>query len=320
MENLITRVPNPSSFQFGLCTIINGKKFRTVGDKVYETSINGTFHQFLQNHAIELLGSDWWIEQEETKSEDEQCCLFKWANEFYKAGTSIKIQHPHQKMIAIPNTGTRLCWMLFCYDLLCLEHRGVLTEKLIRKLRAKVSFQSARYELAIAAVVIRADCDLVWIKSKEKSCEFIATHRETSWSFGVEAKSKHYPKVYNEPEQGVNKGRERLNNLLKKALKQAPRNTGFLIFIDQNLDGSNDSKLMHLANSVLKNCIKPSSPENPSIFSSIIFTNFPFHYLDNGVVKYALACPPHPKYPMPTKVQQAIEDSLYYYSYIPNEI
>ena len=31
------------------------------------------------------------------------------------------------------------------------------------------------------------------------------------------------------------------------------------------------------------------------------------------------ACTPYPKYPIPPEVQEAIEDSLYYYGYIPNE-
>ena len=95
---------------------------------------------------------------------------------------------------------------------------------------------------------------------------------------------------------------------------------GYLIFIDQNLDGLDEAKLIHLANSALKNCLKESSEDNPNPFSSIVFTNFSFHYLDDGVVKYAFACPPHPKYPMPLEIQQAIDDGLYYYSYVPDEM
>ena len=231
-------------------SIINGKKFRAVGNKIYATP-NGTFYQFLEDRAIELIGEDWSIEHE-SKNKDEQSCLFKWADEFYKAGLSIKIKNPHQKMISIPNTGIRLSWMLFCYDLLCLEHRFALPEELIKRLKDNVSFQSARYELAITAILIRADCDVVWIEpSKNKSCELIATHRKTSWSFGVEAKSKRYPGVLNESGQRKD-DIKRLNKLLKKALKQVPENIGYLIFIDQNLNGLDEAKLRNQANSALK--------------------------------------------------------------------
>jgi hypothetical protein len=319
MESLTNRIPQQSNFRFLPSTIIDGKKFRTVANKIYATPLNGTFHQFLEQHAIELIGDEWWIEQE-SKCKDEQSCLFKWADEFYRAGLEIKINSPQQKMISIPNTGTRLCWMLFCYDLLCLEHRFALPKELIARLKDNVSFQSARYELAIAAMLVRADFDIVWIKtSNKKSCELIATHRKISWSFGVEVKSKRYPGILNEAGQ-KNDDFRRLNKLLKKALKQVPENTGYLIFIDQNLDGLNENKLINLANSALKNCVKESSKDNPNPFSSIVFTNFPFHYLDDGIVKYAFACPPHPKYPMPAEIKHAIEDGLYYYSYVPSEI
>lgn len=319
MENSTVRVPQKSNFRFLPSTIIDGKKFRAVANKIYTTPLNGTFHQFLEEHAIELIGEDWWIEQG-SKNTNEQSCLFRWADEFYRAGLDIKINNPHQKMISVPNTGTRLCWMLFCYDLLCLEHRFALPKELIERLKGNISFQSARYELAIAAMLVRADFDMAWIQpSDKKSCELIATHRKTLWSFGVEVKSKRYSGIMNEIGQ-KNDDVKRLNKLLKKALKQVPENMGYLIFIDQNLDGLDEGKLIHLANSALKNCVKESSEEEPNLFSSIIFTNFSFHYLDDGVVKYSFACPPHPKFPMPIEVQQAIEDGLYYYSNVPSEV
>lgn len=319
MENLTKRVPRQSNFRFLPSTIFDGKKIRAVADKIYTTPLNGTFHQFLEQHAIELIGDDWWLDQE-SKNTNEQSCLFKWADEFYRTGLDIKINNPHQKIISVPNTGTRLCWMLFCYDLLCLEHRCALPKELIERLKDNIFFQSARYELAIAAMLVRADFDIVWMKrSDKKSCELIATHRKTPWSFGVEVKSKRYPGIMNEVGQ-KNDDIKRLNKLLKKALKQFPENVGYLIFIDQNLDGLDEAKLINLANSALKNCVKKSSEDNPNPFSSIVFTNFSFHYLDDGVVKYAFACPPHPKYPMPLEVKQAIENGLYYYSHVPDEM
>jgi hypothetical protein len=197
MENLTKRVPRQSNFRFLPTTIFGGNKIRAVADKIYTTPLNGTFHQFLEEHAIALIGDDWWLDQD-SKNTSEQSCLFKWADEFYRAGLDIKINNPDQKMISVPNTGTRLCWMLFCYDLLCLEHRFALPKELIERLKGNISFQSARYELAIAAMLVRADFDIAWMKcSDKKSCELIATCRKTAWSFGVEVKSKRYPVVLN---------------------------------------------------------------------------------------------------------------------------
>jgi len=321
MENFTKRIPQQTSLKFVPSTVINGIKLRAVADKIYSTPLNGTFHQFLEQHAIELIGDNWWIEQDE-KKKNEQSCLFQWADEFYKAGIESKIANPFQKIISIPNTGARLCWMLFCYDLLCLEHRFALPKELIERLKDSVSFQSARYELAIAAMLVKAGFDIMWIKrSDKKSCELMATHRKTCWSFGVEVKSKRTPNVLNESGQESNNNDIKpLKRLLKKALKQAPENSGYIIFIDQNQDGLDEKKLVDQANLALKNSVKTSSEDNPNPFSIIVFTNFPFHYLDDGSVKYSFACPPHPKYPIPLEVQQAIEDGLYYYGHIPDEM
>lgn len=319
MESTNKKIPQQSSLRFLPSRIINGKKFRAVANKIYSTPLNETFHQFIEHHAIELIGDDWWIEQDE-KRKEEQSCLFQWADEFYKAGVQSKKKDPLQKIIAIPNTGPRLCWMLFCYDLLCLEHRFSLPKELIERLKDRIFFQSARYELSIAAILIKAGFEIKWIKrSDKKSCELIATHNKTSWSFGVEVKSKRTPTVLNESGQACNDIKP-LKRLLKKALKQTPENLGYVIFIDQNQDGLDEKKLVDQANLALKNCIKTSSQNNPSPFSLIVFTNFPFHYVDDGRVQYALANPPHSSYPIPLEVQQAIEDGLYYYSHIPDEM
>ncbi len=319
MENTTNRIPQQSNIRFLPATIVDGKKLRAVGNKICWTPLNGTFHQFLEQHAIELIGDDWWIDQDK-KRKDDQSCLFQWADEFYKAGVQSKMEDPLQKVIAIPNTGTRLCWMLFCYDLLCLEHRLSLPKELIERLKDSVSFQSARYELAIAAILIKAGFEIKWIKrSDKKSCEFIATHVKTSWSFGVEVKSKRIPNVLNEAGQTCNQTKP-LKRLLKKAIKQAPEGLGYVIFIDQNQDGLEEKKLVDQANLALKNCTEKFSEHNPSPFSLIVFTNFPFHYVNDGRVQYASACSPYSAYPIPLEVQQAIEDGLHYYSHIPDEM
>jgi len=58
MENLTKRVPRQSNFRFLPSTIFDGKKIRAGADKIYTTPLYGTFHQFLEQHAIALIGDD----------------------------------------------------------------------------------------------------------------------------------------------------------------------------------------------------------------------------------------------------------------------
>lgn len=67
--------------------------------------------------------------------------------------------------------------------------------KLIERLKCRDGFQGARYEIAMAASLVRAGCDVNWINPKDavfgvKTCELIATHRLTGVSFDVEAKKQ----------------------------------------------------------------------------------------------------------------------------------
>lgn len=271
-----------------LPSVINSRgKLRAIADKIYITPLNGTFPQFLEDHTIELIGNQWWLQQERTKKDD-QSCLFRWVDEFYRTGFELKIKNPLLKLISIPNEGTHLSWMSFCYDLLCLEQKFALPKALIKRLTKNQDFQSARYEVAIGAVFVRAGFDITWIdpSHKTKSCEFMATHRRTGYTLGVEAKSKPRSNVLNEKRVNL---KEEVTSLLKDALEQTPAEKGFLIFIDLNLNSNTDEeKFMNQANIALEKAIKPSSNENPHSFSLITFINFPFHHGESKV-NYAFA-------------------------------
>lgn len=64
---------------FGFCQALSlmEKKFVLLQTKkFFSTPQKGTFHQFLEQHATELIGDDWWLVQE-SKNNNEQSCLFK---------------------------------------------------------------------------------------------------------------------------------------------------------------------------------------------------------------------------------------------------
>lgn len=108
------------------------------------------------------------------------------------------------------------------------------------RLKNRDQYQGARYEMAIAAIFARLDCDIQFTdeKSKSKHCEFIATHRVTNSSLAVEAKSKHRSGVLHQI--GFLSSLEKLlsarmiRRLFNDALDQNPRDVPFAVFIDVN--------------------------------------------------------------------------------------
>jgi hypothetical protein len=72
----------------------------------------------------------------------------------------------------------------------------------MKRLRDRDQFQGARYEIAIAAIFARLDCEIRFIDEDEtlrgkKRVELVATHRPSGQSIAVEAKSRHRAGVIN---------------------------------------------------------------------------------------------------------------------------
>jgi hypothetical protein len=204
--------------------------------------------------------------------------------------------------------------------------------KLIEKLKNKNGFQGARYEIAMAASLVRAGCDVNWINPKNaisglKTCELIATHRLTGISFAVEAKSKHRNGVLNEKGIFDTKAEHTgVSHLLREALQKNPQNLPLVIFIDLNLpfyshDNFKTNSLLQIEEAVNKRRRLLSAKENLAL---IVFTNFPFHYGkaadDPPLTNHCFAMPKEIQRTLPEKIKKDIEDSLLRYGNIPREM
>jgi len=95
------------------------------------------------------------------------------------------------------NTGATLAWAQLAYDLFLIEHNAEIQKKLIKKLRDPTKFQGARFEIAVAAMLLAADyvIDFVPEKGPGKHPEYFAVHKTTGMRIAVEAKSRHRPGI-----------------------------------------------------------------------------------------------------------------------------
>jgi hypothetical protein len=199
-------------------------------------------------------------------------------------------------------------------------------------LRSREGFQGARYEIAMAASLVRAGCDVNWINPNNaipglKTCELIATHRLTGISFAVQAKSKHREGILNQKGIFDTKAEHNgISRLLMDALKKDSQNLSLVIFIDLNLpfysDGNNKTNsILQIEGAVSKRRRLLSTHEQLAL---IVFTNFPFHYGKaeeaTPLTNHCFAMPKNIKQRLSEEIKKDIEDSLLRYGYIPREI
>lgn len=317
----------------------NERRLRAVANEIWSCLRNSTFYEFIEDYAINLIGESWWIEQEEEIAKEEQNAMFQYADYYqrHKQQILLKSKETGNPPLIYPS-GPILFWLTLCYDLFCLKHKFSLPEplNLIERLKNKDAFQGARYEIAIAASLIRAGCNVNWINPKNvpsgmKICELIATHRSTEISFTVEAKSKHRDGILNYKgtfdgtfdTKAEDKG---VSFLLKKALKKDSQNLPLVIFIDLNLpfysdDNNKTNSIQQIEEAVKKRRQLLSACEQLSL---IVFTNFPFHYgkteSASPLTHHCFAVPVEIRRTLPEKIKKDIENSLLRYGYIPREI
>lgn len=328
------RHPVEPHFYFVPSLLSNGKRLRAVANEIWSGPPNSSFYEFIEDYAIDLIGESWWLEQENAAME-QQNAMFQFADSYqrHKQQIVLKSRETGTPPLIYPS-GPILFWLALCYDLFCLKHKFSLPEplNLIERLKNRPAFQGTRYEIAMAATLVRAGCDVNWINPKDsphgiKNCELIATHRSTGISFAVEAKSKHRNGVLNqEGTFDMEAEHQDVSRLLKKAVKKNSQNLPLVIFIDLNLPFSaneNDRKNpIRQIEKAVKSAQRLFSVHNQ--LRLIVFTNFPFHYGKPESVppltEHCFALPTEVHGGLPEEVKKDIEESLLRYGHIPREI
>jgi len=108
----------------------------------------------------------------------------------------------------------------------------------VQRVRSSEQFQGVRYEIAIAAMFARLDCEIRFLDEEEelrgvKHVEFQATHRPSRQVIAVEAKSRHRPGVINQPgepnaQDPLRRDARMVRNLFVKATEKAPEGRAVL--------------------------------------------------------------------------------------------
>jgi hypothetical protein len=199
---------------------LGGRRLVAVKNRLLHSAGWQTFHDFLFEYIIMALGRDWG-DAEIAKPLPERHPILQWYDHVCRMqtlGTPGKIND-------MPATGAITAYLLLAYDLYALDHNAELQEKLIKRIKHPDQFFAARYEVFVAAALIRAGFMLEFENEDDRStshCEFTATYTLTGRQFSVEAKCR------------TENGKFRLGRQLCKALKKAA-NHERIVFIELNV-------------------------------------------------------------------------------------
>lgn len=198
-----------------------GRRFVAVKNRLLHSKGWLTFHDFLGEYIKMAMGIDWGS-VELAKAFDQRHPILVWHH--LRAEQLNRCPIEPGEVRSIPMTGAIAAYLRLAYDLYALDHNAELQEKLVNRLRNKDNFPGARYEVFVAATLIRAGFELEFENEDDGStshCEFTATYRETGKKFSVEAKHR-ASSVF------------RLGRQLNRALAKKADHTR-MVFIDINV-------------------------------------------------------------------------------------
>jgi len=309
--------------------IFQGKKIWAVGNRIYGRPPDETFHEFIINLLSGTLGKEWWdLHVASTEKHFMMKCFLKYAEWRQRSASYAKRETP-QVWSAPPDGWTRSLIAL-AFDVVTLAHAQRLPDTILKRLRNKDQYQGARYEIAIAAIFARLDCQIEFLDDKEKSsthCEFIAYHRPSKIRIAVEVKSRHRPGAIHTPgiaeEEKLLRGD--IGRLLREALQQNPGNLPFLVFIDlnspltPNLEMQNKPWFKDIRE-ILDQYETPTL-ERPDSWTGLFLTNYSYHYqtekeADSG--ERLAVLPLFATHPLPFNFLGMLNRALSSYGNVPN--
>lgn len=247
-----------------------------------------TFHDFLFDYIRWAVGPDWG-QAELAKAPDERHPILNW----YEGLCRLQAQHAnrHGGIYNAPMTGAARAYLGLAYDLYTLEHNEAQTEnpalqkRLLSRLRHQDQFVGARYEIRVAAILLRAGFLLDWEDETDGTRthgEYIATHPRTGKKFWVECKIRQP-----DPSKGAGKGLGKFLALVGAALRKETA-LERIIFVDLNtpavaLRGEDKSSWRDWAVGRLR-MLEGSAEGRDLPPAFVLITNFPdHHHLDTAV-------------------------------------
>jgi hypothetical protein len=209
---------------------------RAVGSTLIFRPLEQTFHEFLFQHLTHTVSSAW-IKSEQQRPRAERHVIATWYLELLDLMRRGAPDPDVPKTNAAQMTGSVRSLLALAYDVYTIAHTGKgILPKMVDRLRHPQQFQGAMFEIAMAAIAIRAGFDIAWINATSKHVEFAGTHALSNERVAFEAKSHHRDGVLGRPGRfDPSAAREKVMTHVRAAVAQAARDTPLIVFDDLNL-------------------------------------------------------------------------------------
>ena len=313
-----------------------GKKVWAIKNRVFpDRPPKETFHEFLYYFLKVTLGSEWGKAQLALPKEQRHFLMkcFDGEAKFRETMMTPENRRPDGTYSAKAD-GFSAYIMSLDWDVASLSHAATLPESLVRRLRDPVAYQGARYEIAVAAIVARLDCEIRFLDDeealrREKRVEFEATQRTTGVKFAVEAKSRHRAGIINQPgdpnlDDPLHGDERAIRKLYLGAVEKAPADLPYFIFIDVNAHlepeaAALEKRYMQDIKRWMGRLPEPTA-ERPDPFNALIVTNFAPHFQGNELAsggEYTFVIPHYTKKPMDGSFMGLLGRAIGHYQAVP---
>lgn len=212
----------------------NGQRVVAIGNKLNYSSEWRVFPDFLNHFLCDELGFEWGKRQLSLNVED-QNPVIHWRSSMIQS--QINSGKNRSGLIGSSDGGSN-AWVRLAYDLYLIRQNADLKGKILSRLKENVSFQGARFEVAVAAMMLASGYELTFSleTGPGKHPEFFAKNKINGLILAVEAKSKHRNGVmgFNGSSKDFTAEFFGIRKLLMNALNKETKEP-LLVFIELNL-------------------------------------------------------------------------------------
>lgn len=313
-----------------------GYKFVAVGGTMHYSDKWKSFIDFLLDFIKTTLGGAFgpeWYDAERAKPREMRHPIVRWYEAFCELGAHAK--RNEAGLLEAEPDGPTQAYLNLAYDLYVVGDNARLQKDLLRRLRNSSDFHGARYELSVAAIMVRAGFTIDFedeTDNTRRHAEFVATHRQTGARVAVEAKARRRSGVMGwvGPRQDPAEIKLSIDQLFRDACEKDP-DLPLVIFIDANMPPE-------LANEQLERWTKELQQTLPRVghgfgeagvfegapFALLVVSNIPYDYARPGErsapVGGYTSQPIPAKRPLPNPaIKPAIEKALEQYGNIPQD-
>jgi len=262
---------------------VTGDRVIKRGDELLHWAGKGSFINFLEEDLLFRVG--------DALEKHTDHPLREWLDELRRQGRDRKAINPKAGLLS---TVATMNFFTVAYDLYVVSDNSTLRDRLLKSLRVPAQFHGARYELMIAACLLRGGFDVQFTDETDdttKHTDAFVRHLRTGTEYDVEMKAKGRSGVLGKP--GVKIEPSEMNGNVSRQIRRAltkPAERERLIFIDMNLppkpehDGPFEVWWVHDAVQSLKMVREQPGKISSELSAFVIFSNSPSNFMPLGEV------------------------------------